>query len=630
MSPPPHQQGNLWFSAGGLDALAARAQEDWFAPARRVCVELADRALDDLYAELRDESGELGRHLAVPVLEACIVAWLATGKQMYGEKAYTLWEAVRDYTNDSDLGRAALAMNTTIISQFLRPVWSGEQNAEVLRYLRDIAVALQEVRQGNPDNPFNNWYGVTHSAAGLAALAARETFPEMNELLALEKERIRSYLCNYSETGYYYEGTGYGGYAFSQWGPFVLAVRHTEGEDLGDVSPGISGMLATTLMMTTARAYVSDVDSTEPEPPRVGMRINWNDSGNGAMGVGLTLLMMAFAPANEIAAARSMFDQLFGKQGDNSWLETGRFFPQLFTLCYYPSTTAPQRPDAVFPRTLLDKRAGLALFRNRYKDGDDCVLGVYARTYHGGGHKHDDLGSWRLQGLGGGWSQAGGQAKPKGHYNCTILKNGAIWSKENKGQSKQGQISYYAPQPDGSGTIALRLGRCYAATLVDRYFAVDYSGRSGAAATLANYDVLWDEAEVEWTWSLCYERNLLYAADDDGRGFTLRHPEDDAHLRARFVLPAEDFTLTHHPGEKSERTFSNGRHVAYHPAPYITATRRAARTAFFVVMTLQRDEAPAVTASGEGLDTVATVGGAKVWMQRGRWFEGPLRIGDAG
>lgn len=526
------------------------------------------------------------------------------------------------YDHQSDLGRAMAGMALLTGWDFGRRFWSKEERQEVAEGLRDFAFGFDNIHEGNPDNPFNNWWGVTHSTGGLCSLALLEYFPECAAQLDRQKERIRTYLLNYGDRGYYYEGTGYGNYAMSHWGPFVLAVRNVQGEDLADLSPGIAHLPETTSAMTLGAPLRSDSDLEMPEADR-GMRVFWNDDGGQAAGAGLYGLYFALAPKEKVRALKGFFDRLKGEAGDDSWVRRDQF--SIWTALFYPWDQIAQEPAGALAERILDRLTGMIIWRNRYQDNDDAVLGIYGKTYHGGGHWHNDAGSFRLGAFQGFWSQAGGQAKGGPEYQSCLLLNERISPEEQGKSGELGKISYYAPSPEG-GSVSLSLRSAYRAKRVDRHFAADFSGRVGAPVLVALYDRLWNETDDLWSWTLCFERRLHLEARPDWNGFRLEDEDTGYSLAARFGQPTQ-VTVQECEGPATKRTFSTGGTRHYPGARYVRIDQTGfEQVDFFVILTVQQGDPPPVQFAGEGLEATAELAGHTVRLHHQRWFEGPLRI----
>ncbi|TVR53690.1 MAG: hypothetical protein EA425_03210 [Puniceicoccaceae bacterium] len=618
----------LWLNPAALGRFQHRAGLPLFAGLVADLRRLAAVPVEQTESDASAADG--GRPQLVQVLEAAAIeCLLAGGDGGRAERAAGLLDAHLDRPPGSCLGKAAAAQAAAIAYDACTGLWAEEERHRLAGRIAGLVESFDRLSKDNPDNPFNNWWGVTHASAGLAALAILPEEPAMAPRVERAIERVRTYLLNYGDRGNYYEGIGYGLYAFSHWAPFVLACRHCLGRDPADTAVGLDRLPA--LVYATTVPCAKEVGCGDGAGPgERGRRIFWNDDGGGFPGAGVAALLFGLAPRRQLAALRRQYDQLCGPEGDGTCFRAER--NPLWTLLFYPAETppaAPGDPDPEkegLPLTVVDQRTGLVLFRNRYRDADDSVFAAYAKACHGGGHNHEDAGSIRLMALGRSWATGGGQAKPEPEYQCVLLRNTAQRpAGAPPGHTRLGQLSYFAPAPDGSpgGAASLRLAQLYGARMVDRHLAVCFDPCPGVAVLLAGVEVLWDEAPVRWDWSLCFERELSFEAGKDGRGFLLTAPEAGAAVT--FVAP-EKLELQCREGPASERTFSNGRYVVYPGARYITASLTAARTEILWVMTVQRGAPPGIEVTGAGPEQEVRVAGRIITLDRGRWFDGPLRI----
>ncbi|MCC5806991.1 MAG: hypothetical protein JJU00_11750 [Opitutales bacterium] len=594
------------FRAGPL----AAAMDSWIAEGDRLLSSSTPEADTPLHERKRE-------------CERAVDIWtslyLATGEARYAEAAANAALENRAMGIDSCLGRAAIARRCATVLDFCAGAVDPAIAAELASVTGDLARDFVNITDGNPDNPFNNWWGVTHSAEGLAALAAMPYDPSLEAVFEAAAEKVRFYISHYGEHGHCYEGTGYGQYAFSHWAPFVLAVRHATGRDLTVGYDGVARMGALIAAMTVALPHSPEASGMEP-PRRLGRRIHWNDDGGNGGFTGTGMLHFALSDRRYLGSLRSFCDALHGSEGDNGYaLPVAEL---LWTFLYYPLDTKTEAPGDFLPLSPVDFRTGLAVFRNGYNGADDCVFGAYAKNWHGGGHVHDDAGSFRFIGLGGEWAQNGGQAKFGPENQCAILVDG--------GQQPEGwpivpgKILYHAANPGGGGAVSLRLDKTYNVSRVDRHFTVDYSGALNCEAILAVHDRLWDRRERLWTWTLCLGPDTNFEVVPGGNGFTLR-AGGAAALHASFMQP-QPVEIELREGPPSERTFSNGAHRVYPGVRHVRASVRAQRTDFFVVLSLCRGTAPQWNREDRNGIAAAVCGGTEIALQMSRWHEGPLRI----
>lgn len=629
----PENPHPLWLNSSNLSRLRRRVRENG------VVGQFYQHALD-VYAQIR-ESNLPSDHPGMPrkVVEketfrvyeklevAAFLAVVDENKEA-AELASSLMVDALHWDTLSDLGRSDQAIHLAQVYSWCFPFWSEEMRTRTEDFLLALAKRLQPGAsdcQGNPDNPFNNWYGVTQGGAGLAALAILHRRPEAALILDRCRERVTSYLANYGEEGISYEGIGYGCYALHGWGPLVLALREC-GQDVTTWAPGLARATRFIAALCVARQSPSEIIDDDSERP-AGSRLTWNDDGTGLpagrhLGLLYALGQPEWQPTIEAywATCRQPGELPIGNRGSGfSWLAI-----------YWPESLGDQAPDrAALPPALFDKRLGWTVFRNRYQDAEDCVLGVYAKAYHPGGHSHEDVGSWRLYGLDGGWSQGGGQNKTAPVYQSTILKNGFQTPSEGGKGVTEGRVSYHRADPDGSGVVNVRMGKVYRSLVVDRNFAIDFSGRGGVPTVLGIFDDLWDREVVDWSWTLCFENDLEYQPWPEENGFILRQPRNGATAAFRMITPAGiDFKLVE--GEPTQRTFSGGFTKHYYGSRYIEAKVRADKAAFFTVVTLQKGEIPPLTVTGEGEDARVRLGDLDIYRQKGKWYHGPVRIEPTG
>ena len=620
----------LWLTPETLTALRQRITREG------VVQRLYQHALSALERFVAEESASPGEdepktvreeqtNLLYERMEVAAFLALVDDHREAAEWAWRWTARALKWETQSDLGRADQAVHVGQAYSWCRTYWTPEACAETEDWLLAMATRLQPVNsdcKGNPDNPFNNWYAVTQGGAAVAALAILDHRPEAELLYRRSRERVQSYLTNYGEEGVSYEGIGYGCYAMHGWGPLVLALK-VRGEDLTRFTPGLRRASRFIASVAVARRSPAEVIDEEDSARTPGSRLTWNDDGTGLPGGRILGLLYAFGepawqPTIEahFASCRHPGELPIGARGSGfSWLAL-----------FWPPELGTAAPDpAALPLSLYDKRLGWTVFRNRYQDAEDCVLGVYAKAYHPGGHSHEDVGSWRFYGLDGGWSQGGGQNKTAPIYQSAILKNGQQYISEQRVRATEGQISYHAAYPDGSGVVNVRMAKVYNCLIADRNFAIDYSGRAGVPVVLGLYDELWDREEADWSWTLCLESDLLFEPWPEENGFILRQPRNGASAAFRFLGP-EKLTFTLVEGPPTQRTFSGGTVRNYRGSRYIEARVRAVKTAFFAVATFQKGEIPELLRQGTDKEPEARLGGVRIYRQQGKWYHGPVRI----
>lgn len=280
----------------------------------------------------------------------------------------------------------------------------------------------------------------------------------------------------------------------------------------------------------------------------------------------------------------------------------------------YPLDMKPQHPSKVMPLTWAAKTFGHYIFRSGWEDVDAFVAQVFAKSAPVVGWNHPNAGAVRLWGLGHAWTDAPEDRNgTREQYSVVLLPDDEI------AQGCCGRITHYDPQPDGSGTLTINLDDVYAKKsrqLYDGMFVrdpeafvpsgitglraigYDYSGKSGAPALVVMVDRIDGGGRKVWTWQKPGAEVRVTS-----NGFTLRYP--DASLQATFVTPGEvEVEATSEAVEIGEaRTGFRGT---------LHRVKATGGDSYFVVMTLQRGDAPAVKVKGDGLNATVTVGGQTV------------------
>lgn len=541
---------------------------------------------------VRDPARPAASHLAVlgdRHLAGCAVAALLDDDAAAAGRALAYWLWWTEPWNPSGLGAAAQALHGAVAWECCAPLWTPAGRAAAADRLARLHRGFREINQGNPHAVTNNWWGVTHAGALLAALAAHGepgadgAAHDLAEGIAWARGRLDAFACHFGDAGLYHEGLGYQGYTASLLLPALLA----DGAPLLPRHPGLARMGSSLYAAGALLPTVRDDAGADAGPAGFGMALSWNDAGLGWGQDATAAAVLALAPEADRAGLRWMYDRLSGVAGP------GCFAPGMagwfFTLLAYPFDH-PAAPDAL-PRHVRDARQGLVLLRDRYRDGDDCLLGVYAKATHVGGHAQQDAGSVRLIALGHQWIVGGGQARGQRAWQSTCSP---LPPAQPDGC---GALIWDEPMA-GGGAVGIDLRRV-SGGYHERYVALHAAG-AGAPVALALLDQIDDHLAREWEWTSTFLPGYDGDLHPDGAGFTLR-AADGARLDARF-LAAKPRTLERREMPGSRRSFSSGGTVAYPGRPFIAATfAPAPRLAIYVAMTVTRGEAPPI-ALGEGVD----------------------------
>jgi hypothetical protein len=319
----------------------------------------------------------------------------------------------------------------------------------------------------------------------------------------------------------------------------------------------------------------------------------------------------------------------------------------------YPLDMKPRHPKDVMPLHWQAPTMGLYLYRSGWERTDDFVAQVFGKCIRIGGWNHPNAGTFNLWGLGHAWATC--NPDRLGY----VEQENIVYLPEDKIHAgAPGYVTHLEALPDGSGTLSIDLRDLYGAaksvprlikkgptvaqggvTVKDdkddeerllpvrdafnnripenwadtgltgmRAFAFDYSGKSGAPCLMVIVDKITGAKTRLWNWHLTRDakhesgtepfKNVRVEPD----GFVLEHA--DAFLKATFVGPRpqsigrqkEDVKLG--GGMKGERGF----------AGFLDRIQARSNDSFFVVVTVQRKDAPAVKVEGTGLDAKVTVG----------------------
>lgn len=509
---------------------------------------------------------------------------------------FLFWTA---HWNPSDLGAANQALHGAVAWDCCAALWDDAQRAAAADRLATLHRGFREINNGNPHTVTNNWWAVTHGGALVAALAAHGQRGadggrhDLAEGIAWARGRLDAFATHFGDGGLYHEGLGYQGYTCSLLLPALLA-------DGGPLLPNHPGLRAMAAGIATGSALAPAASDRGEGGDDFGMLLSWNDAGLGWWHVGAYPCALALAPATQRGALRWFFDRITGVAGPRRFAggHAGRFF----TLVGYPFDVPAVPPEGALPRSVRDGRQGLLMRRSRWQDGDDVVLGAYAKTTWVGGHRQDDAGSIRLIALGQAWIVGGGQARGERDFQsvCAPIGQGT--------PGGCGALLWDDPRPEG-GSLGMDL-RKVSSAYHERYLAAEWSGAPGVPAVLALLDQADDHLGRDWRWTLSFLPHQRCELHADGAGFTLR--ADDARLDARF-LAARPRALALGRMPDSKRTYSGGGTVAYPGRPYVIAEfAPTPRLAVYVAMTVTRGEPPPLTLAEEGTDLLV---GAWRWRR---------------
>jgi hypothetical protein len=376
-------------------------------------------------------------------------------------------------------------------------------------------------------------------------------------------------------------------------------------------------------------AFVAAAFPTIPQEYKPGVLWAWNHVGGVKEGDPSTLA------------------GLFGGKG-----ETFGGGPVLVhTFLNYPLDMKAVHPSQSMPRNWEAREFGWYCFRNEWEN-DAVVAQIYLKNKPIGGWSIQGAGTFRLSGLGHEWVggfhskemyrfeegvlllpddnvDTGSCAHPT-HVRFEKDGSGALTADMNDvyGVSAGEKKSKRAPATQAAaakaddapdiGPIrlydrnALRIAQPTGGTLITglRAFGFDYSGKSGAPLLMVIVDKVEGGKRRDWNWP-CPEDGpergpkVTPTIKADGNSFTIAYA-DKATLRATFISPQK---VTIDPAAKARIDYERwpGKFVEYS-----RVSTTADGGSFFVVVTLQRGDAPPVKVDGAGLDAKVTVGGQTV------------------
>jgi hypothetical protein len=599
---------SLWF--GQADVARVRklvAEGEPTAQAiARLCQAQADRAVEDVVVAGLDKLGQRQTNDGELFLTGCAVTYLLTGKVEYAAKAYRVmqhWTA--DWT-PSDLRLGSMALHGAVVSECCFDGWTREQQLAVTRLLVKMHEGFKVVNEGNPHQVGNNWWAITHSGAMVAAMAAHGRavtddgrVADMSEGIAWARGRLRAFASHFGDAGIYHEGLGYQLYTVSMLLPAMAASRRFDGVDFLEWYPHLQNMAASLYATACARRPLPD---STAEENHFGAMLSWNDAGQAWAQSNVGTLMIAFAPARLRGGLRVMFDRLNGMESGNQSFAPGAA-GWFFHLFFYPFESPAENPDRILPRSIYDGRQGMFIWRNRYRDGDDAVVGCYARATHVGGHAQDDAGSVRFMALGHDWIMGGGQARPDAEWQSVVT---AVDDAKRE-RNRCGHVMWN--EADECGFVFGMDLRKVHGGYSERYVAGRATGNEDAPVWLAILDLVDDHrCDRRWVWNLTFAADLKAELREDLGGFDLV-AADGCRARARF--------LTSRPGRlevlrmpASKRSFSGGGVREYPGREYVRAEfAREEHLAIYTVITVQRGEGPEISRA----DGVAVRIGAERW-----------------
>jgi len=547
------------------------------------------RRADDLLARTGD-SVDIG---------AAMVRWLCDGDASTVNAAVDQAVARAGQSSQANLTLAAWALDATLLADVCWSALGSERRSALLGTIGTLIDRQLDVadHQGNPHSIKSNHWAVNHGSIHAAAVLLHRhaqsgdaTSAQLHERIQWSGQRLAAYLSLLGDRGYGHEGIGYLMYTMSFVLPAALASAASDVPNLIDRWPGFQRLAASLFITATARPP-SEASNDEA----FGSKLNWNDDGPiWPGGESTPVLAMNLAPGPRQPALRRVYDRLHGLDGFGRFNAAGRGL--IFNALFYPfdgPTESTEAADAALPHHVFDARQGLSIFRNRYRDGDDAVAGLYAKVFFPGGHEQNDAGSVRLSALGHDWIVGGGQARPDRQWQSVVCS-----ADGSHGDQATGLVLWDEPT-DGGGTVGCDV-RNVSDAYHERWMSVAFDHVGDCDVALALLDLVDDHLGRPWAWHMTFSAKLRYQADEDGHGFTLTGPAGEVmHTRFCAALPKQ-LELRHTPA--STRRFQSRGETHYPPRPFVRAVfSPQPHLGIYAAMAIRRGPCPEVH-RGDAMD----------------------------
>ena len=308
----------------------------------------------------------------------------------------------------------------------------------------------------------------------------------------------------------------------------------------------------------------------------------------------------------------------------------------LWALLNYPDDPKPQPPGKVLPLTWQAPGFGFYGFRDRWDGRDAFIAQVWGKSWYIGGWNGPNAGTFRLMGLGHVWAD-GPTDRNRHRWEESVVQ---LPENEEINEGLGARTTFVKTFDDGSGIVSFDMNDVYAVQKKDdkgrgprarerygnirnpeafgdsgitgmRAIAVDYSGLSGSACLLVLVDRIDGGKAKVWTWQLARpDKDSPNAPDDvkntrvEGNRFVVTKP-DGASLAGTFITGQKPYATVRQTSMIGHAGSSAGKKLA-RPIHGVFADDDSGR--FFVVVTVQKGDAPAVQVEGKGLDATVTVG----------------------
>ena len=382
--------------------------------------------------------------------------------------------------------------------------------------------------------------------------------------------------------GWKTETEGYESISLAMMLPFALTYQNVTGEPL---APGTG--LGWVLPLAMARSCGSG---------------GGGYGGKGAMGLNSEFLSLGL-PLCEPELAPAMQWELARRIADDKQRAAISCRGLVAAYVNYADTVEPHPPREIMPTTIADHRKGAFVIRNRYRDSNDFVTHFFLQTERPRGPAWflREAGSFRISGMDTAWAIGGGQGKREKEYE----KENVVVVEPNTGHGI-GKTLYFEEPESGVTIIGGDLSDFHNTptnynVTATRHILVDYSERAGVAALFVVVDrVTGKDRKKSW---------IMHTAGTniktDGATFTIAGKSPDTSLRGQVISPI------------------NATVAAIGSS--ITIDSDADVADYFVLMTVQKGDAPILNVKGSGIEAAVIVGARTISFKKGR-----LVLGEGG
>ncbi|MFC5804120.1 hypothetical protein [Streptomyces formicae] len=361
------------------------------------------------------------------------------------------------------------------------PGWTEQQRAEAQKVLQRVAAYLEVAYHPNFALPAkqSNWTAVVRGAELVLRLAVRGDGPfdlQEDRLPQLVDEVGRHLDTAYSDNGWDQEGTDYFSYGL---GVGALGIT-------GSVDAGIGALKEKWQRPQFAGLIMHSISAQADRS-----RLQWG-VGYGSGSVPIPGFVFTQVPADQRAAWLWQYEKTVGGGGGT------------YGLLNYPYGTTPQDPDEG-PRAvraaILDDHVGSFLFRSRYQDKDDVLVGLQNRNEHHIGWNGSDTFGLSVIGQDAVWARQPGKDYGKPELFSKPLVDGKVEPAVGKGRTLESR----AYEGQGGGFVSLDGSGNYQLDRARRDIAVDLRPVGGADSVIAVHDAFADDTSHTYAWQLSPE-----------------------------------------------------------------------------------------------------------------------------